>query len=291
MTQYIQILILGLTLGGVFALMASGLTLIFGVMGVVNLAHAAFMVLAAFMAFWAFQTFGLDPILSIPFVMTAMFVVGVVVYRVLFAKALADPHKRGVTVLVTFALALVVEGALGYFFSNIYRSTRPSYASDAILVGPFFLPEAQFYATLLSIGILCGLWAFLQFTRTGYAIRATMYNRTAAEVVGVNVDRISMIVFGIGMALAGASGSMISFLFSFYPGKHWEWVAILLSLVVLGGMGSLLGALIGALALSVIAAFVSAEFGPTWSPVTFYLALFVILLVRPQGLLGKKPEF
>ena len=291
MTQYIQILILGLTLGGVFALMASGLTLIFGVMSIVNLAHAAFMVLAAFMAFWAFQTFGLDPILSIPFVMAAMFVVGVVVYRVLFAKALADPHKRGVTVLVTFALALVVEGTLGYLFSNIYRSTRPSYASDAILVGPFFLPEAQFYATLLSIGILGGLWAFLQFTRTGYAIRATMYNRTAAEVVGVNVDRISMIVFGIGMALAGASGAMISFLFSFYPGKHWEWVAILLSLVVLGGMGSLLGALIGALALSVIAAFVSAEFGPTWSPVTFYLALFVILLVRPQGLLGKKPEF
>jgi branched-chain amino acid transport system permease protein len=291
MIQHLQVLILGLTLGGVFALMASGLTLIFGVMSIVNLAHAAFMVLAAFMAFWAFQTFGLDPILSIPFVMAAMFVVGVVVYRVLFARALADPHKRGVTVLVTFALALVVEGMLGYLFSNIYRSTRPSYAADAILVGPFFLPEAQFYATLLSIGILGGLWAFLQFTRTGYAIRATMYNRTAAEVVGVNVDRISMIVFGIGMALAGASGAMISFLFSFYPGKHWEWVAILLSLVVLGGMGSLLGALIGALALSVIAAFVSAEFGPTWSPVTFYLALFVILLFRPQGLLGKKPEF
>jgi branched-chain amino acid transport system permease protein len=83
---------------------------------------------------------------------------------------------------------------------------------------------------------------------------------------------------------------MLSFLFSFYPSKHWEWVAILLSLVVLGGMGSLLGALIGALFLSVVAAFVAAEFGPTWSPVTFYLALFLILLFRPQGLLGKKPE-
>jgi branched-chain amino acid transport system permease protein len=291
MTQSIQIVILGLTLGGVYALMASGLTLIFGVMGIVNLAHAAFMVLAAFLAFFSFKVLGLDPILSIPFVMPIMFLVGIGVYRLLFARVLADPHQRGVTVLVTFALALVVEGVLGYAFSNIYRSTRPSYAADAILVGPFYLPEAQFYATLLSIAILGGLWAFLQYTRTGYAIRATMHNRTAAEVVGVNVDRISMIVFGIGMALAGASGSMLSFLFSFYPSKHWEWVAILLALVVLGGMGSLLGALIGALALSVIAAFVSADFGPTWSPVTFYLALFVILLVRPQGLLGKKPEF
>jgi branched-chain amino acid transport system permease protein len=138
--------------------------------------------------------------------------------------------------------------------------------------------------------ILGGLWAFLKFSRTGYAIRATMHNRTAAEVVGVNVDHISQLVFGIGMALAGASGSVMSFLFSFYPSKHWEFVAILLSLVVLGGMGSLLGALIGALTLSVVAAFVSANFGPTWSPATFYLALFLILMLRPQGLLGKKPE-
>jgi branched-chain amino acid transport system permease protein len=259
-------------------------------MGIVNLAHAAFMVLAAFIAYYIFQSLGLDPILSIVLVMPAMFLVGIAVFRLFFARSIADPHKRGVTVLVTFALALVVEGVLGYLFSNIYRSTTPSYASSAILVGPFYLPEAQFYATLLSALILVGLWAFLQYTRMGYAIRATMHNRTAAEVVGVDVDRISMLVFGIGMALAGASGSMLSFLFSFYPSKHWEWVAILLSLVVLGGMGSLLGALIGALALSVIAAFVSAEFGPTWSPVTFYLALFLVLLVRPQGLLGKKAE-
>jgi branched-chain amino acid transport system permease protein len=285
-----QIAILGLVLGGVFALMASGLTLIFGVMGIVNLAHAAFMVMAAFIAFFAFKGLGIDPIVSIVITMPAMFLVGIVVYRLLFARSIADPHTRAVTVLVTFALALVIEGTLGFLFSNIYRSTNPSYASQAILFGPFYIPEGQFYAMLLSMVILVGLWSFLKYTRPGYAIRATMHNRTAAEVVGVDVDRISMLVFGIGMALAGASGSLLSFLFSFYPSKHWEWVAILLSLVVLGGMGSLLGALIGALVLSVIAAFVSSSFGPTWSPVTFYLALFVILLVRPQGLLGKKPE-
>jgi branched-chain amino acid transport system permease protein len=194
------------------------------------------------------------------------------------------------TVLLTFALALVVEGVLGYFFTNIYRSTTPSYTASALLFGPYYLPEGQFYATVMSMVILSLLWAFLQYTRTGYAIRATMQNRTAAQVVGVNVGRISMLVFGIGMALAGASGSMMSFLFPFYPGKHWEWIAILLSLVVLGGMGSLLGALIGALALSVVAAYVSSFYGPTWSPVTFYLALFLILLIRPQGLMGKQPE-
>jgi branched-chain amino acid transport system permease protein len=290
MTQSIQVAILGLALGGAYALMASGLTLIFGVMGIVNLAHAAFMVLAAFMAFWLFRTFDIDPILSIVLVMPAMFAIGVALYIALFSRALKDPRARGMTVLITFAVALIIEGVLGYLFTNIYRSTTPSYASTAVLFGPFYLPEAQFYAMLLSIGLLGGLWYLLQHTRTGYAIRATMHSRTAAEVVGVNVDRISMLVFGLAMALAGASGAMLSFLFSFYPSKHWEWVAILLSLVVLGGMGSVLGALIGALALSVVAAFVSSEYGPVWSPVTFYLALFVVLLIRPQGLLGKKSE-
>jgi len=291
MTQTVQIIILGLSLGGVFALMASGLTLIFGVMGIINLAHAAFIILASFITFGLFKYFALDPILSIVIVMPVMFIVGVAVYRIFFARSIADPNKRGVTVLLTFAIALVIEGTLGFLFSNIYRSTSPSYASSAILFGPYYLPEAQFYATILSAVILIGLWAFLQYTRTGYAIRATMHNRTAAEVVGVNVDRISMLVFGIGMALAGASGAMVSFLFSVYPSKHWEFVAILLSLVVLGGMGSLLGALVGALVLSVAAAFVSSYYGPVWSPVTFYLALFTILLFRPQGLMGKKAEF
>ncbi|SLN77929.1 branched-chain amino acid ABC transporter permease [Roseisalinus antarcticus] len=288
MVQNIQIIILGLALGGVYALMASGLTLIFGVMGIVNLSHSAFMIVGAFIAFYAFTLFGIDPILSIVITMPAMFLLGIVVYKLIFARSFADPAKRSVMVLMTFALALVIEGTLGFFFSNIYRSTSPSYASDAVIVGPFFLPLGQLYAMAMSIVILLLLWAYLKYTWTGYAIRATMHNRTAAEVVGVNVDRISMLVFGIGMALAGASGSALSFVFSFYPSKHWEFVAILLSLVVLGGMGSLLGALIGALSLSVVAAFVSSNYGPTWSPVTFYLALFIILLVRPQGLLGKK---
>jgi branched-chain amino acid transport system permease protein len=117
-----------------------------------------------------------------------------------------------------------------------------------------------------------------------------MQNRDAARVVGVNVELISMVAFGIGIALAGASGSMISYLFPFYPAKHWEWIAILLSLIVLGGMGSLIGALIGAFVLAIASAYVSFFVGPTLSSVTFFLALFLILLFRPQGILGKKME-
>jgi branched-chain amino acid transport system permease protein len=117
-----------------------------------------------------------------------------------------------------------------------------------------------------------------------------MQNRSAAQVVGVNVERMSMIAFGLGIALAGASGSLMSYLFTFYPAKHWEFIALLLSLIVLGGMGSLGGALIGAFILAIASALVGYYVGLTWSPITFFLALFVILLFRPQGLLGKKVE-
>lgn len=290
MTQVIQILILGLSLGGVYALMASGLTLIFGVMKIVNLAHGAFIIIAAYIALIAFQSLGIDPLLSLLITMPLMFLFGVVLYKLLLARVADDPRFIDLTVLFTFALGLIIEGVLAYFFTGIYRSTTPAYATDTLTFGPFYFPEGQFYATVASILLLLALWLFLRYTRTGYAIRATTQNRTAAQTVGVNVERISMITFALGTALAGASGSLVSFLFTFFPAKHVHWIALLMSLIVLGGMGSLLGALVGAFLLAAAATFVSFYFGPTWSPVTFYLALFIILLVRPQGLFGKKGE-
>lgn len=290
MLQNIQILILGLSLGGVYALMSSGLTLIFGVMRIVNLAHAAFIIIAAYIAYGLFQAFQMDPILAMLVTMPVMFLFGMLVYKLLFSRLADSSRFVDSTVLLTFALGLVVEGTLSYFFSGIYRSTTPAYATSTLTFGPLFFPEGQFYATLVSVGLLAVLWAFLRFTRIGYAIRATMQNRMAARTVGVNVDRTSLITFGIGTALAGASGALISFLFTFFPAKHWEWISMMMSLIVLGGMGSLLGALVGAFSLGVVSAFVSFHFGPIWSPIVFFLALFVILLVRPQGLFGKKME-
>lgn len=290
MTNLVQVLLLGIALGGVYALMASGLTLVFGVMRIVNIAHASFMMIGAYITYWAFHIFGVDPIVSILISMPLMFLLGLVIYRLIFYNLAGSARHGELTVLLTFSLALIIEGGLGFFFTNTYRSTNPSYTATAIFVGQFYLPEGQTYATLLSLGLIGCLWCFLLTTRTGYAIRATMQNRDAAQVVGVNVDRISMVAFGIGIALAGASGSMLSYLFPFYPGKHWEWIAILLSLIVLGGMGSLIGALIGAFALAICSAYISFFVGPTWSFATFFLALFFILLFRPQGIMGKKME-
>jgi branched-chain amino acid transport system permease protein len=290
MSELVQILLLGLALGGVFALMASGLTLVFGVMRIVNLAHPIFIIMGAFISYWAFTLYQIDPLVTIPINMVVMFFVGIVVYKTVLARGVDKPDYVTITVLITFAVALTLDGLLGYFFSNNQRVASPAYATEAIFIGPFFIPKGQFYAALVSLGLIGLVWAFLKFTRIGYAIRATTQNRAAAQLLGVNVGQISTFTFGLGIALAGASGALMSFLFSFFPAKHWEWIAILMSLIVLGGMGSLLGAVVGAFLLAVASAYVSSFFGPTWSPITFYLALFLILLIRPEGLFGEKRE-
>ena len=288
MAHWLQILVLGLLLGGVYAMMASGLTLLFGVMRVVNLAHAAFILIASYMTYALFEGLTLDPMISLFVTMPLMFGLGVGLYLLLFPRLEESPRYVEMTVLLTFGLALIVEGLLTFTFTGTFRSVRPEYASTSIMIGDLFVPTSQLYASLISFALLILLWVFLRFTKTGTAIRATMQNRAAAQIVGVNVRRISALSFGLGMSLAGAAGSLLSFMFPFFPARHWQWIALLLALIVLGGMGSIKGAVIGALLLAVASAFVTDLVGPTCSPITFYLTLFLILMVRPQGLFGAK---
>lgn len=290
MADIFQVLILGLALGGVIALMGSGLALVFGVMRVVNLAHPALIIAGAYVAYWGFKLTGADPILMLPVATVIMAAIGMLLYKLLFAREARSAKYSEMTVLLTFALAMIVEGALGALFSNTQRVTSPDYATDAFFLGNVFIPKGQLYAGLISLLLIGGLALFLKYSRLGYAIRATAQNREAAELLGVNVNLIGLVAFAIGIGLAGAAGSLVSFVFSFFPAKHWEWIAMLMSVVVLGGMGSILGTVIAAVMLSVIAAFVGTWVGATWSTMTFFLALFIILLVRPQGLFGEKPE-
>lgn len=290
MADVIQILVLGLALGGVFALMGSGLSLVFGVMRIVNLAHPALIIGGAYVAYWGFKLWGVDPLITLPIAAVILAAVGIVLYKLVFEREARSAKYSEMTVLLTFATAMIVEGALGTAFTNTQRVTSPEYATDAIFIGSVFIPTGQLYAGLISLGIIGALALFLKYSSFGYAIRATTQNREAAELMGVNVNFVGLVSFAIGIGLAGAAGALVSFVFSFFPGKHWEWIAILMSLVVLGGMGSILGTVVAAFSLSVVAAFVGAWVGSTWSTMTFFMALFVILLVRPQGIFGEKPE-
>ncbi|NNE89181.1 MAG: branched-chain amino acid ABC transporter permease [Silicimonas sp.] len=290
MADLVQILVLGLALGGVYALMGAGLSLIFGVMRIVNLAHPALIMMGAYAAYWAFRIYDVDPMVMLPVAALLLAATGVLLYKLVFEREAHSAKYSEMTVLLTFALAMVIEGALGAAFTNTQRVTSPDYATDAFFIGSVFIPKGQLYAGMVSLTLIGALSLFLKYSSFGYAIRATTQNREAAELLGVNVNFVGLVSFAIGVGLAGAAGALISFVFSFFPAKHWEWIAVLMSLVVLGGMGSILGTVLAAYILAVIAAFVGFFFGATWSTLTFFVALFVVLLVRPQGLFGEKPE-
>ena len=232
----------------------------------------------------------MDPILSVPAAALTVALLGVLLYKLIFEKNAAQQTYSEMTVLLTFGTAMVIDGLLAFLFHNTQRTASPAYATDAIFIGDIFIPLAQLYSGMVSLGIIVVLALFLKYSEFGIAIRATSQNRTSAELVGVNVKFVCLISFAIGCALAGSAGSLVSFVFSFFPSRHWEWIAILMSLVVLGGMGSLTGAVIGALVLSVVSSFVGAFYSPAWSTMVFFLALFLILIIRPRGLFGIRAD-
>ena len=286
MTQFVQTLILGVLVGGVYALLASGLTLIFGVMRVINIAHGAFLILAAFLTYSIWRATGLDPLASIVFTTPVMFAFGWVLY-VTAVRRIRGAHMSS-SVLLTFALALVVEGLLGVIWGNTSHSVRPAYFNESFTIGKLFLPKAQVYGFVLAALVLAALYAILTWTWLGRAIRASAVNPQGAALVGVNVGGVAALAFAVGVAATGAGGSIASVLYPFLPGSHYDWIARLLAIVVLGGLGSLPGAAIGAIVLGVAEAMTVTYISPSWATAVPYVIIFVVLLVRPQGLLGAR---
>jgi branched-chain amino acid transport system permease protein len=285
-TEFIQTLILGLLIGGVYALLASGLTLIFGVMRVINIAHGAILILAAFLTYSLWTATGIDPLAAILITTPAMLLFGWVLYQASVGRIRTAPV--GASVLLTFGLALVLEGVMGLIWGNTSHSVRPSYFNESFEIGEVFLPKAQVYGGALAIVVLGGLYVTLNHTWLGRAIRASAVNPQGAELVGVKVGSVAAMTFAIGIASAGAGGSIVSVLYPFLPGSHYQWIARLLGIIVLGGMGSLPGAAIGALALGVAETMTVTYISPAWATAVPYVFVIVVLLVRPQGLLGSR---
>ena len=281
MHEVVQALILGVLTGGVYALMASGLTLVFGIMRVINVAQGALVILAAYLSYTLFSHLHVDPFLSILVVTPAMFVLGVAV-QLVFVRSLRGPDASELSLLVTWALALGIEGVL----SVVYRATNPSYADrswDIFGYQVSFVRVLAFGASAVLLGLLSLL---LTRTRFGRSVRATVQNPTAATLLGVDADRVRTLSFGLGVSMAAAAGAVYGVLYPFNPGSHYDLISRLLSIVVLGGLGSLGGAVVAALAMGAIEAVVAVEISPTWAAFSFFVVLIAFLLVRPQGIFG-----
>jgi branched-chain amino acid transport system permease protein len=284
--ELIETLVLGLLIGGVYALMASGLTLVFGVMHVINVAQGAFLIFAALVTWELWKLTDIDPILAALVTTPLMFAIGWAIYQLTIRRIRDAPPSA--TVLLTFGLALVLEGIMGLVTRNVFRSVTPSYGSSSFRIGSFFLPIPYVYGSLAAIVVLALLYVGLTRTWSGRAIRASSQNLPSALLVGVNSTTVAALTFAIGVATTGVGGSILSVLFAFFPASHYLWISRLLGIIVLGGMGSLPGAVLGSLMLGVAETMTSTYISPRWATVVFYVVILVVLLIRPQGIMGTR---
>jgi branched-chain amino acid transport system permease protein len=286
MHSVIQGVILGVLTGGVYALMASGQTLIFGIMKVINLAQGAMVIASAYLAYTLFTGFGIDPFLAVLITTPLMFGLGVGAHWV-FLRPLHREDASELSILVTFALALLVEGVLNVTYKTTYRSINTSYVNHSFRVAGYQIGAVRLYAFVLSMVLLGLLYLLLHHSRFGLAVRATVQNPQSAQLLGVDSARVSALGFGLGAATAAAAGAVVGMLYPFNSGSHYDLISRLLSVVVLGGLGSIGGAALAGVIIGVASSVVAVAWSPSWSEMTFFVVLLLVLLIRPQGLFGK----
>lgn len=281
----LQSVVLGVLLGGLYALLAAGLTLYFGVMRVVMIAHSAFLILAAYLAWYFHQQTGLDPLLSLVITVPLFFLAGVGMQRGLIAR-LRPATLTMMSVLLTFAIALAIEGMLGYLWTGTQRRIGLSYGAANFEVFGAHIAVVKLIAFGLAALSLAALYLLMKKTRFGQALRATIQHPEAAQLVGIKTDRVAAYGFGIGLATAAVGGTALALDSTFYPSLHWHWIGPLMAIIVVGGLGSIPGAAIAAMLLGVTQSLLQIPLGTTWAQTIFYLALFLTLIIRPQGFFG-----
>lgn len=280
----VQGTVLGILVGGMYALMASGLTLIFGVMRLINIAHAAVIIFASYLSWMLFTSWGIDPLISIPILVVVFFIAGALLQKGVLS-ALID-KDLSLALLATLGVANILEGMEGAFWTSSFHAIHTDYSVLTYHFGDIYVPLIRIITFVASVILLGGLYVLLNHSNLGRAIRATTQNRGVAQLVGVNVERITMIAFGIGIAVAAAAGPLMGMYYPFYPNSHWGWIGKLMAIVVLGGLGSFRGTLLAALILG-IAEQVSVLYVPAdWAAMVFFVFLFAVLIVRPQGFFG-----
>ncbi len=284
MIDIFQILISGLLLGGIYALGALGLTVCFGVLNVLNVAHGEFLMLGAFLGYLAFNYFGINPFISIIFLFWVFFIVGC-----LFEKFLIRPisnrtfHEMLIaSTLVTFGVAIAIEDFVAFIWGGAEAGI--SYELPTIMVAGIHISMLRLVALVFIITLTILFHVFMKSTYIGKALRGIAQNRRGAMVIGINIGKISTITFGIGTALAAISGVIYATIYTFSPFIGLPLTVNFLAIIVLGGVGSFGGALAGGMILGITECLVGYSFGLEWSPVVAFLLLILILIFRPKGI-------
>lgn len=286
MTQLVQALVFGVLIGGVYALMSTGLTLVFGVMKIVNMAHGSFLVLSAYLSFSLWHTFGLDPILAAVVVAPLMAALGFALHATVIGRAQRiDP---GLTIVATFALAVIAEGLTALAFGPNPTTSTPGYFNQSFHIGSIIIPKAQLYAFGLAIVITTALALLIRRTWLGLAITAASENPEGARLIGIEPSRVGAWVFAISIATTAFGGAALSFLYQFIPDSQDFWIGLTLSVVILGGLGSIPGVVAGGLLLGVTETLTSTYVSIRWATAVPLAMVLLVLTIRPQGIMSSR---
>jgi branched-chain amino acid transport system permease protein len=283
---YAQILANGLVLGGLYACIAVGFSLVWGVLNVINILHGTFIVLGSYVALFAYNYGGIHPFVSVVIAGGALYVLGYAIQKGLVNRVIAAPVL--ITLTLTFGLDLVLNNAMLVAFTADYRKINLAHPLGSLELGPVFLPGDRVAAMALAVLLTILLYWLLRDTKIGRAIVAVRMDRDAAALMGVDVARVNAVTFGIGALMAGAAGALLSIVYPISPLNSSLFLGKAFVVCVLGGLGSVPGALIGGLVLGIIESFGSFWFGPEHAVTISFALLLLLLFVRPSGLLGKR---
>jgi branched-chain amino acid transport system permease protein len=283
---FAQVLVNGLLLGGLYACIALGFSLVWGVLNILNVLHGSLVMLGAYATFWLFQLAGVDPFLCIPLTALALFVFGYGVQRLVINQVVRAPMFM--TLILTFGLDLIVVNLALYLWTGNVRSVAPGYATQTLTLLGVRVPLVRLAIFALALLITGLVFVFLHHSWSGRAIRATRMDLDAARLMGVPLAHVYGLTFGLGAAMAGAGGSLIAIGVPFTPAIGGEYLGRAFVICVMGGLGNMLGALVGGVVLGVVEQVATLVLGPGYQAFVSYALLILTLLLRPQGLVGRQ---
>ena len=281
----LQSIVSGLLMGGIYALVAVGLSLIFGLMNIVNFAHGDFLMLAMYATFWAYQLLGWDPLVTLPFVLVVWFFAGAATYRTVIRRILNAPMVA--QMFSTFGLGLFLRYGAYFFWRADVRKVGDNLLSGVLDLGNIYITKAELVAFFGSLGATALLFLFIKKTKLGKAIQATSQNREAAIEMGIYTDRVNAFGWGLGILCVGLGGVLLATFYPIHIYSGWMFSLISYISVALGGFGSFWGVFIGGLMIGVIENVLGTVFVPAFKMVFVYATFMVVLIYRPKGLFGK----
>jgi len=284
--ELVHAIVDGILTGGVYALMAVGLTLIFGVLDIINIAQGVLVILGAYLSYSLSTKAHIDLFTGLLITIPVMFIIGVVIHWA-FIRRLRGTERTSMTLLVTYAVALIIEGILYKVYGANNVTLNAWYTTQSVHVFGFYLPWIYVFGFILAIVLVALIYALLYRTRFGRSVRATMQDETAARLVGIDVNRVAALTFGIGVAVTAAGGMVYGATNAFNPNSGYDLISRLLAIIILGGLGSVGGALAASVFMLTLESVVTIWY-PTWAVAVFYAALVLVLLIRPSGFFGRK---